>query len=172
VKWIILFVTMSSAFAQGLKMKPGVWSIDMKVKGKDGKEMDPVAKIQEALAKIPESQRKKMMEMMGEVGSASLKPKGMEVCFTEQMIKDPSSLASQANMERKCETKITSQTEKEVKMNISCKDGTKGNAHFKIPQETTYSGVIDMESPERGKNSLTLNGKFLHSMCKKETKKN
>jgi Protein of unknown function (DUF3617) len=167
MKWFLPFVLISFQLlaADSLKMKPGLWNVEMKIKGADGKEFDPSAKVREALANIPEAQRKKMMEMMGEMKPAMSQKTGFDVCYTKEMIEDPTALAKNAGQQGKCDSKLISQSKSEVKTQFTCKDGTTGDTSWKVGHPDSYDGIVNMKSPSRGNQTLIFKGKFLTEKC-------
>jgi hypothetical protein len=164
MKSIILILTLVAPFAQAksLDIKAGLWQVNMSMKGADGKETIPASAISAALEKVPEAQRKQMMEMMGEM-NPMMSNKGIKACYTEAMIKDPKSMAKYD--EGECETTITSQTSKEIKSNFKCQDGARGTAVWKFQSPTSFEGTFNVNSPELGEVTMVHKGKFLSKDC-------
>ena len=153
-----------NGFCQALKMKPGLWDIEMTVTDGKGKSINPAAAMKDALAKIPEAQKKKMMEMMGEIKMPKFNNNGMEICYTEEMLKSPETMINKT--QKDCDSKILSQTAKEIKTSFKCKDGTNGTALWKFLSDSNYEGVVNVNSPEKGTTSVQYTAKFKGRNCK------
>jgi hypothetical protein len=163
---VFSFFLVGFSFAKDLpKMKPGLWNIEMSIKGENGKEINPTAAIQSALAKIPEAQRKKMTDMMGQFSAPKTEGNGMDVCYTQDMLKDPSSIAK--HDQGRCESTLVSKTDKEVKTNFKCKDGTTGDANWKVLSDSKYEGEVNINSPKRGKSKMSYKANFKTKDCGK-----
>lgn len=159
-----LILTSLGALAQKLNMKPGLWNVEMTVQGADGKKINPAAAMEEAMAKIPKAQREQMMKMMGKMEMPKMNKKGMEICYTEQMLNDPGSIAKHEDQD--CTSKFVSKTATEVKTTFKCKDGTTGNATWKVLNDSNYEGEVHVNSPENGKSKILYKGTFISKKCK------
>lgn len=154
---------LAPAFASPIPIKPGLWNIQMKMKS-DGKETDPQAKLNEAMAKLPADQRKMMAEMMKKQGiAAGTSGKGFDVCYTKEMLDDASSLSR--DPEGKCETSITSQSNEKILMDFKCKDGVTGKGEWKLDGKDKYKGHVAMTQKDGKQTELDQEGKFLKADC-------
>lgn len=165
MKVLFFALVLASPLAHSaLNMKPGLWGLNMKII-QNGKEFNPAAEMQKALAKMPEAQRKKMMEMMGDKASVGVGKDGeTQVCYTKKMLEKPDSLGEQS---RKCDTKIITQTSTKVVTSFKCEDGSSGDGTWTMNSSENMTGLMNVKDP-RGKTSqINYKGKFIKSDCGK-----
>lgn len=158
---IALFVTTSFAHA-ALNMKPGLWNINMVIKS-EGKEFNPAAQMQAAMAKMPEAQKKKMMEMMGKQGAGMSSDGKTQVCYSKAMIEKPDSFGKQANT--KCDTKIVTNSSSKVVTNFKCEDGTVGDATWTVAGAEKMTGLVNVKDPKGKASTINYTGSFAKADC-------
>ena len=160
---VVLPLLLMSFFSKAapLNMKPGLWEVSMKLK-QDGKEFDPLAEIKKQLDKMPEAQRRMILEQMKKTSSNATNGVST-VCYTQEMIDKPESLNSEDNED--CEYKITSQTPTKIISAFSCKDGNKGTATWEIVN-SGKTKVHSTSTDKKGKKTeMKYEAKFLKSKC-------
>jgi hypothetical protein len=87
-------------------MKPGLWKVKM-VMYSGGKEINPTNEMQKAMKNMTEAQRKKMIEMVGQMNTGIAQDGGMQVCYTQQALNKPEVLSKQKD--KRCDTKVITQ---------------------------------------------------------------
>lgn len=160
MKFLALVLVLASPLAySALDMNPGLWNVEMVVKT-NGKEMSPTSEMQKAMANMPEAQRKKMEAMMGNIQPSN---KGINVCYSKEMIQKPESMNKQQN--KKCDTKIVTNTPKKVATTFKCDDGSKGDATWTMNDKTSFKGLMNLISAKGEKSEMTYNAKFVTWDC-------
>jgi hypothetical protein len=160
---VILLLASPQAFS-ALNMKPGLWNVKMNMKT-GGKEINPSAEIEKAMAQMPEAQKKKMQDMMGKMKAAPAQDGGMNVCYSKAMLEKPEKLGTQKDKE--CDTKVITQTSSKVVTNFKCEDGTKGDGTWKITSSSAYTGLMNIVSPKGEKSQINYTANFLATDCGK-----
>ncbi len=165
MKALFFALVLASPLAHSaLNMKPGLWGLDMKITH-NGKEFNPAAEMQKAFAKMPEAQRKKMMDMMGEKASVGIGKNGeSQVCYSKEVIEKPESIGKQS---QKCVTKIITQTSSKIVTNFKCEDGSSGDASWIMNSPTTMTGLVNMKDPRGQASQINYKGKFIKADCGK-----
>lgn len=168
-KLVILGLLFASPSFAALAIKPGLWTIETKMK-KDGKEFDPQAKMKEAMAKMTPEQRKQMesvmQKMAGHGGSAiGMSDKGMQVCFTGKMIQNEEFLNQ--HKQHDCETTFPTKTSTRVVTEFKCKNGTNGTAEWNVKDSTHYQGAVKMTTGKGEKTEINYLGTFASADCGK-----
>jgi len=167
MKYLLVFFMLHTTFAySALNMKPGLWKVKMVMKS-DGKEIDASSEMQKAMAKMPEAQKKKMMEMMGKMKSGIAQDGGMQVCYSKAVLDTPENLSKQKDQNKKCDTKVVTQTPSKVVTNFKCEDGTIGDGTWKVVSPSAYNGVMNITSPKGEKSQINYTAKFLTPDCGK-----
>lgn len=162
---ILLFVlALASPFVHSaFNMKPGLWSLNMKVIH-NGKEFNPAAEMQKAMSKMPEEQRKKMMEMMGEKTNTGVGKNGeTQVCYTKNILDKPESLGKKSD--HKCDTKIITQTIDKVVTSFKCDDGSTGDASWTLTSPENMIGLVNLKDPKGKASQVNYEGKFIKGDC-------
>lgn len=158
-----ILLLMSSLSFAAPQMKPGLWKIDMTSTDASGKKTDISKQMEAAMANVPADQRKKMQEMMKNMGQETTNVSPTKVCLTEQMVKDPKNISKY--QQDKCKTDTVAQSNDKIISTFSCEDGTKGKINFVFKDSTSYTGKIDV-IPSKGRpSSIEYHGKFLSSDC-------
>jgi hypothetical protein len=159
----ILTVTLSSTLAwSSPSIKPGLWEIKTKMVGPKG-EIDPSARMREAMAKMPAEQRKQMEAMMSKQ-EMPLSGDGMKICYTAEQLKDYGAFKNTKGP-RKCTSKVTKQSSQVIHTEFNCPDGSKGTGTWNIGSDTQYSGKMDITTAKGEKVSMSHAAKFLGANC-------
>ena len=158
---LLLFSTTSSWGA--VNMKPGLWSLDTKI-STGGKEIDPSAQMREAMAKMPEAQRNKIMGMLGKNGKMRLGQTGdTQVCYSKKLIENPTNFEN--NQNQKCSTKLIVNTKKKIVSAFKCTNGSSGEGSWNFDSEKSMSGVVKMKDASGKTSQIKYQGKFLKADC-------
>lgn len=159
MKFLLVTLLLASPQAfSALNMKPGLWKVKMVMKS-GGKEINPSAEMEKAMAQMPEAQKKKMQAMMGAQDG------GMNVCYSKEMLEKPEKLGSQKD--KKCDTKVITQTSNKVVSTFKCEDGTKGDGTWKITSPSAYTGLMNIVSSKGEKSQINYTANFLAKDCGK-----
>lgn len=164
MKYFLLGLLISSPGAwAALNMKPGLWKVDMRVTS-DGKTVNPSETMKNAMAKMPEADKKKMMDMMGKMDTG-VGPNGeTNICYSKKAIDKPETMGRPSP---DCKTTLVTNTGNKVVSNFTCKDGTTGDAIWDLKSPENMMGKINVRDP-KGKNSeITYDGKFIQADCGK-----
>jgi len=156
---LISLVSFSSYSAS--KVKPGLWEIKMKILH-DGKEFDPMAEVRKQIEKMPEAQKKMVLEQMNKSG-APVKNDVTTVCYTEEMVNSPEKLASEEDTE--CDHKVKSKSDKKVVSEFTCKDGNRGTTVWEMISPTQTRVNTDSVDKKGKKTQMKYEAKFLKSKC-------
>lgn len=158
--FLVSFISLF-AFATPMNMKPGLWEVDMKI-STGGKEMDPMAEVKKQLAKMPEAQRKMVMEQMGKI-SPGMQDEINRVCFTKEMLNRPEKLS--IDKQKDCEHKIKGQSSKKMVMTFKCKDGQSGTTTWELKSPTEMTVLTDSISKDGKKTQMNYQAKFIKDEC-------
>ncbi len=161
---LILFIS-STTFAAGFNVTPGLWEVKSTVEV-DGKKYDPQAEIKKALANVPESQKKQMMEMMKGMSKENSMLASLDmskVCITDQMLKDGQLLKKDKDDE--CDFTLKNNTATRLQGTFNCKDGTKGDVDWTVVNKTQYKGTINATDSKGKKAKVNYQSKFIKSKC-------
>jgi len=76
------------AQAQALKLRPGLWEMQMSTKSQSGQMEQAMAEMQKALADMPPAERKQMEQMMAQrgVGMTAGGGQKMRMCMTQEQV--------------------------------------------------------------------------------------
>ena len=154
MKFLLLFFVSTSAFA-ALDMKPGLWSVDMKVYD-DNKTID-----------ITEEMKKNVSQLKDHMGKhASIGKDGkLQVCYSQKLLNSPEVLT--ASRQSNCKTDVVKDTPTLVSTRFKCDDGTSGNSNWTVKNAKTYHGKIHMVTPNGEPTDIKYTGNFLSSDCGK-----
>ncbi len=163
MKFLMLFLLVSLSYA-AIDINPGLWEVEMKISS-GGKEIDPMAEVKKAMAKMSPEQKKQMEAMMKKMGKkVELGDSGgFKVCYTKEMLAKDENIAKQKN--KKCKTSDLVRAENKIKMNFECEDGTKGTGIWTIIDKESYKGDMDMTSAQGKSGKVIFNGKFSKKDC-------
>lgn len=162
MKFFVVAFLFSTTFAHAaLNMKPGLWTVSMQLES-DGKKTDPSAHMKAALAKMPEAQKKQMMDMMAKQGAGMSSDGNTQVCYSKQMIEKPENMQKQPT---KCDTKVTKNTATEVATSFKCEDGTTGDAKWTVPSPEKMEGLVNVKNPKGKLSKIHYSGKFEKADC-------
>lgn len=163
---IISILTASPSFA-ALSIKPGLWTIETKMK-RDGSEFDPQAAMKAAMAKMTPEQKKRMQEMMGKMGNGggaafNMNEKGMQFCYTGEMLKNEEFLNQ--HKDKDCTTTFPVKTSSKVVTEFKCKNGTEGRAEWNVKDSTHYNGLVSILDKKGTKSEINYIATFASSDC-------
>ncbi len=162
---LLLTVIPSVSFA-ALAIKPGLWSIQSIVKH-GGQEYDAGKIMKEAMAKMSPEQKKQMeamMKKMGKNGPAfSMSDKGMQVCFSQEMLKNEEFLNQ--HQDQKCKTAFPVKTSKHVVAEFKCESGTSGTADWQVKDSTHYIGKVSFNDKGGQKTEVNYKAEFVNTDC-------
>lgn len=162
MKYFLFTLLFVSAFAHAaVNIKPGLWKINMIVNA-DGKEMNPAAQMQKAMANMPPERKKMMMEMMSKMNSGMSPDGGMQVCYTKKSLEKPEALAQK--QDKNCKTTIVTQTPTKVVTNFKCENGSSGDGTFTMKDSESYLGVMNLDNKGK-KSTIKYEGKFVSADC-------
>lgn len=160
----LLFLATTTSWA-ALNMKPGLWSLDTKI-STNGKEIDPSGQMREAMAKMPEAQRNKMMEVLGQKGKMQFGQTGdAQVCYSKKMIENPTSFDQKQN--QKCSSKIITNTSKKIVSQFKCENGSSGEGTWSLESSEKMNGVVNMKAASGKTSQVKYHGTFLKADCGK-----
>lgn len=121
--------------------------------------------MEKAMAQMPETQKKKMQEMMGKMKVSPAQGGGVNVCYSKAMLEKPEKLGSQKD--KKCDAKVITQTSTKVVTNFKCEDGTKGDATWNITSPSAYTALMNFVTAKGEKSQINYNANFLAKDCGK-----
>lgn len=174
---LILSLMFASPSFAALSIKPGLWTIETKMK-KDGKEYDPQAKMKEAMAKMSPEQKKQMEQMMAKMSAKMGHPsnpnaasafgmseKGMQVCFSGKTLQNEEFLNQ--HKQHDCTNNFTTKSSTRVVMEFKCKNGSNGTAEWNVKDSTHYQGAVKMTNSKGDKSEINYLGTFTSADCGK-----
>lgn len=151
-----------SLSAQALIIEPGLWDIEMTL-SQNGKKIDPMAELNNAMKDMPEDRKKQMMQAMEDSG-LELGKKGMKQCYTKEMI-EKAELG--VNEDKDCRTETIKKSDKQIISEFTCKDGSKGRATIDIKNKKSYTGDMKMTDGQGQKSELKYKANFVGTDCGK-----
>ncbi len=165
-----LLIVSSSAMAN-LLMKPGKWRMETQMSA-DGKEqIDPMAKMREAMKDMPPAQRKQMEDMMAKAGKSNpdmpkigFDKNGMTICYTKEMLDGDLGLKKQQE-DQKCKVSDFKKTSNKISMKFKCEDGASGDSQWNITDSTHMNGVTKIVSSKGKKSEIKFKAEFLTAKC-------
>ncbi len=158
---IILSLVSFNSFSASMKMKPGLWEINMKI-FHDGKEYDPMAEVRKQIEKMPEAQKKMILEQMSKGGS-QVQNNVSTVCYDKDMVDSPEKIAAEENTD--CDHKVKSQSPTKVVSEFTCKDGNRGTTVWEIVSPTQTRVTTDAVDKKGKKSQMKYEAKFLKPKC-------
>ncbi len=158
MKMVLLFILLTSWSAQAF-MKTGLWEIQTQF---GDQKSDPMAKMREAMAKMPAEKRKQMEAMMQGMGVAA-GSKGIKICVDETEAKQGDFLHRNENA--KCQSKVVTKNAKNVVTEFNCEDGTKGRAEYEFPNTDEFKGVTKVTNAKGKTTEIKHQAKFLAKDC-------
>ena len=160
MRYLALFaILMSFKCFAAFEIDPGLWKINVVMKI-NGKEFDPTAGMEKALANMPADKKKKMLESMGNVAFSD---GGTQVCYSKESLKKAELFSK--DQPGDCASKIVFQSSKKITTDYQCKDGTKGKGVWEMKSNKSYIGYVTMDSPSKGRSEMNYNGSFVKSDC-------
>lgn len=147
----------SVAQAQPKAIAPGLW--ENKV---SSPELDAGrAQMEAQMAKMSPAQRTQMEKMMASNGAMMGKDGAAKICITSEMAKaDPTAGATREGC-----TQNLSWSGNTAKMELSCKDGTKGKGEFVYASDKAYSGWIEAQGKSGQAGRMTITAQWLGADC-------
>lgn len=159
---LLAFGTSSLALAAKLDLKPGLWEVTMKIKSAELSSMR--AKSAKAFAELPAEERKRAEAAMASQGGADgWMNQTVTPCYTNEDLKKAEALTN--DPEGNCQSKISEQTSKRIKISFKCRDGTAGNGEWNLKSSSAYDGFMQMDRKEGGPMTIKYAAKFLKADC-------
>lgn len=155
----ILFLTFITSLSAQAFMKPGLWEIQTQF---GDKKTDPMAKMREALAKMPAEKRKQMEAMMQGMGVAA-GAKGIKICIDEAEAKQGDFL--HRDEKSKCQSKVVTKTATNLVTEFTCENGSKGRAEYEFPSENEFKGLTKVTNPKGKSTEIKHQAKFVAKDC-------
>ena len=163
MKFLLIAIFSSGMAHAKINITPGLWDVSMKI-NHGGKVIDPNEQMKAALAKMPAEKRKKMEQMMQQMGAGDLTGKGVKVCYSNEMLQQDTLMPQTEN--HKCKTDVKTKNDSKVVTDFTCDDGAKGTATWEIKSEKEFLGEVKVN--KAGKDSqINYNGKFMNADCGK-----
>lgn len=161
MKILIAFITLLSfnSFAAP-KMKPGLWEMKIKILH-NGKEYDPMAEFKKQLEKMPEAQRKMILDKMSKDKSDT---NVANVCITKEQAEKAEHFATKGK--EGCEYKTKTETATKIVSDFKCDDGTRGTVTVNMEDPNNIRSVIDSVDKTGTKVQMKNEAKFLRAECK------
>lgn len=162
-----LLITMipTASFA-ALAIKPGLWSIQSVIK-RGAQEFDAAKIMKDAMAKMSPEQKKQMEAMMSKMGNGgttfNMNDKGMQVCFTQEMLKNEAFLNQ--HRDQRCKTSFPIKTSTHVVVEFKCESGTTGNADWQVKDSTHYIGKVSINEKSGQKTDVNYKAEFVKADC-------
>ncbi len=158
-------ITIGSSQA-ALSIKPGLWSVQSKMK-QDGKEYDPQAILKATLAKMTPEQKKQMEAMMAKMGKGGspfgVSSKGIEVCYTPEMLKSESFLSQQNSKE--CTQEFPVKTSTHIVIKFKCANGMNGTGDWTVKDSAHYVGTMKINEKSGKKTDVNYQAEFVSANC-------
>lgn len=158
------------AQAQTLKLRPGLWEMQMSTKSQSGQMEQAMAEMQKALADMPPAQRKQMEQMMAQrgVGMTAGGGRTMRMCMTQQQV-DRDEIPQQEG----CTHTMQRQGANTIKTSFTCKGrpgepGSSGEGTISIESSTAYRVHSVVRMAQDGKpEQITMEqqGRWLGEDC-------
>lgn len=154
-----------NTYSAPMKMKPGLWEIKMKI-FHDGKEFDPMAEVKKQIEKMPEAQKKLILEQMSK-GGPEAQNNITTVCYTKEMVDSPEKIAAEDNEESDCDHKVKSSSANKVVSEFTCKDGNRGTTTWELVSPIQTRILTDAVDKKGKKSQMKYEAKFLKANCGK-----
>ena len=163
---VIPFLLGSALAANGQTLKPGLWEASIKMKGGLG---DPMAAMQEEMAKMPPEQRKMMQDMMAKkdatLGAAGPGSMSRKICLTQEMI----ARNEMHRTEGDCTTTTSPRVGNTMKLAFSCaKSQSSGEGQITYVSSEAYTIKMTVNSAPKTKTEkmdMEQSGKWLGADC-------
>lgn len=158
---IMSFVSINS-YSSDTKMKPGLWEVKMKISS-GGKEIDPLAELKKQMDKMPEAQRKMIMDQMAK--QSPVKNNLTQVCYTQEMVDSPEKISEEEQEDKDCTHKVVSKTATKVVSTFKCKEGHSGTAVWELKNANNMRVTMDSKDKNGKAGKMEYSAKFLKSKC-------
>lgn len=152
-------------------MKPGKWRLETQM-STDGKpQVDPMAKMREAMKDMTPAQRKQMQDMMAKMGKTNpdmpkvgFDPNGMTICYTKEMLDGDLGLKKQQE-DQKCKVSDFQKSSTKISMKFKCEDGATGDSVWNITDATHMNGLTQLKDAKGKKSQIKFKAEFLTAKC-------
>lgn len=159
VIFVLIYLVSFNSYSNSMKLKPGLWEIKMQI-FHNGKEIDPLGELKKELEKMPEAQRKLILEQMTKGGSNQ---NVTNVCYTKEMVDSPDKIVSEEDSD--CDHKVKSQTAKKIVSEFKCEDGSRGTTIWEMVNPTQTKVTTDAVDKKGKKTQMKYEAKFIKSKC-------
>ena len=157
----LLFVTSFSHAA--INIKPGLWKVSMKMNA-NGKEVNPMDRMQKSMANMTPEKKKMMMEMMAKSKLGIATDGSIQICYSKKMLENPETFAKKPDP--KCKMEVVTNTATKMVTNMKCENGTVADITMSMIDSENYLSIMNID--KNGKKSvIKSSGKFLSGDCGK-----
>jgi hypothetical protein len=170
MKFLFLMIMISFVSVEvqaALSIKPGLWTIQSKVK-RDGKEFDPNQMMKDAMAQMTPEQRKQVEAMMNKMSGGKgpamkMGEKGIQVCYTSELLKNEEMLNQ--HKDQSCTSTFPVKTSTNLVVEFKCKNGTNGKADWKVKDSTHYIGKVTVTEGNGNATEIDYQAEFSSANC-------
>lgn len=175
IQWVLALLVAagcaSSAMAQTIKLRPGLWEVQSSVKTSSGRMEAAMSQMQEQLAKMPPEQRRQVQEMMAARGmkpSTGTMGSSLKVCLTQKDV-DMDNMPTREG----CTHKTSRSGPNTVHVSFQCPGGngeapSKGEGTMTFDGPTAYRGQHKITTTTHGQPEemdITQKGTWLSADC-------
>jgi|GEM_PF-4133979 len=152
-------------------MKPGKWRLETQMSTEGKAQVDPMAKMREAMKDMTPAQRKQMQDMMAKMGKSNpdmpkvgFDPNGMTICYTKEMLEGDLGLKKQQE-DQKCKVSDFQKSSTKISMKFKCEDGASGDSVWNITDATHMNGLTKINDAKGKKSEIKFKAEFLTAKC-------
>lgn len=163
--------TISSSAMASLIMKPGKWRLETQMSAEGKEQIDPMAKMREAMKNMTPAQRKQMEDMMAKMGKSNpdmpkvgFDKNGMTVCYTKEMLDGDLGLKKQQE-DQNCKVSDFQKTTNKITMKFKCEDGASGDSVWNITDPSHLNGLTKIVTSKGKKSEIKFKAQFLSAKC-------
>lgn len=167
----LALTTLSTSALANFIMKPGKWRLETQMSAEGKPQIDPMAKMREAMKDMTPAQRKQMEEMMAKMGKTNpdmpkvgFDKNGMTICYTKEMLEGDLGLKKQQE-DQKCKVSDFTKSPTKISMKFKCEDGASGDSQWNITDPTHMNGVTKIVSSKGKKSEIKFKAEFLTAKC-------
>jgi hypothetical protein len=168
---VLSLIIISAPVMASLAIKPGKWRIETQMSTEGKAQIDPMAKMREAMKDMTPAQRKQMQDMMAKMGKTNpdmpkvgFDPNGMTICYTKEMLDGDLGLKKQQE-DQKCKVSDMQKSSTKISMKFKCEDGASGDSQWNITDSTHMNGVTKIVTSKGKKSEIKFKAEFLTAKC-------
>jgi hypothetical protein len=164
MKSLVIALVLMSPFAEAaLGMKPGLWTLNMRIKS-EGKDISPIGKAGPKMVAMPPAEMQKVLMTIGKT-DAAIGPNGETlVCYSKKILDKPENIGKP---DPKCETTLIKNTTNMVATSFKCQDGTTGDSSWNLKSPDNLMGLVNYRDPQGKTSQVAYDGKFMQDNCGK-----